>query len=745
MRREPSNASATVKGTIERLFYSTPAFTAGRILTDEGDVVSFAGKVMVREQDPVVFKGTWERHPKFGLQLKVDSFTFDMNMNADGLAHYLGNHPDIKGIGPVRAKRIASLFAADFDNIIREEPERVAAAAGVPLDAVMNLRTEWMRRSSENAAMVWLAAFELTHHQMSTLIKKYGNSVVAVLQDNPYRIINEIHGFGFKRVDDVALKMGGSKTAPNRLRAGLRQVLVAHLDQGDCWVEHEALIAEADKLLALDTMDSSELVEQALDAALEEDELSLYDAGGRWLIAFPHIRRMEEYLAEVFRTRLTVNHHVANLPDGEEYPVSDRLNDGQRVAIRTAYRYNMALWSGGAGSGKSFTVAELTLAYLSKKKSVALCAPTGKAVKRMEESLRKALDERAGDVKLEGRLEAATLHRLLGYDGTGFAEEKLQFDVVIIDEVSMVDVALAYHFFKAVDFSKTVVVMVGDHNQLPPVGPGNVLRDLIDRQPIPTVILDQVVRQAGVLKENCLAILRGEVRKDAPCPSPNEMPWILRNRFREQRDVQAYIVEMFEQKLTEILGFDLLRDVQVLSPQHKGDVGVSELNVSLQRVVQRKLWGVDVQPPAPHRRPRLLLHDRVIQTRNNYEIGVMNGSIGIVVDVGRANEFAVRFDDRVVAYPAKAAGELELAYCLTVHKSQGSEFPCVIVVMHKAHSFMAHRNLLYTAVTRARKTAIIVGDHWGITNAAQTQQTEKRKTFLSVLDGLEPHSLGALQ
>jgi len=298
-------------------------------------------------------------------------------------------------------------------------------------------------------------------------------------------------------------------------------------------------------------------------------------------------------------------------------------------------------------------------------------------------------------------------------------------------------VPLAWHFFKAVDLARTCVVLVGDHNQLPPVGPGNLLRDLIDRRPIPTVILDQIVRQAGVLKENSIAVLDGEVRPTAPTGDKGRPPWIVVSRLADVMEAQRYVLELFESVLPGRLGFDLLADVQLLTPTRKGPLGVEALNVELQRLVQRKLWGVDVEPPKPGRRPAFLDQDRVIQTRNNYSLGVMNGAIGIVIAVGkRPGELTVRFEDAIVEYDPETrdAQDLSLAYALTIHKAQGSEFPCAVVIVHKSHSFMHHRNLFYTGVTRARQVAIVIGDHWGMRNCAQKEQVERRKTFLSVLD-----------
>jgi exodeoxyribonuclease V alpha subunit len=243
------------------------------------------------------------------------------------------------------------------------------------------------------------------------------------------------------------------------------------------------------------------------------------------------------------------------------------------------------------------------------------------------------------------------------------------------------------------------------------------------------------MRQAGVLKENSIAVLRGEVRRSADAEADGRPPWVVVNRLSDVLEAQKHLLELYDSVLIERFQFDLLADVQLLTPTRKGPLGVEALNVELQRLVQKKLWKVDVPTPRPGRRPEFLLHDRVLQTRNNYDLGVMNGAIGIVTETGpKRGELKVRFDDQEVQYTAETVGELSLAYALTIHKFQGSEVPCAVLVIHKAHSFMHHRNLFYTGVTRARKVAIIVGDLWGMKNCAEKEQVERRKTFLSVLD-----------
>jgi len=725
MSTSESTCTVTLRGRVEAVFYASPQFSAGRLRTIDGDLASFAGSLMVREHDPVVLHGSWERHPKYGRQSKVTHFAFAQRMGPEGLAYYLAHHPDIKGIGPVKARRIADNFGDDFDRVIDEEPERVAQVAKVPLAAVHALRDEWLRTRALNSSLTWLASFELTHHQMTALIERFGNAIVTVMKTDPYLLVREVPGFGFKRVDVVALKMGTAKERPSRIRAGVVHCVAERLDQGDCWVDYEDLVELANALLAMDVPDSRERIEQALDALIEEGALACPSIGGRFLVAQPQIHEMECDLGRFFTKRLRSNHHFLGVQEDEILVGFPELNTPQRRALLAAARHNLVLISGGAGSGKTFTVAAIHRLYEDRGLDVVLAAPTGKAAKRIEQVVGSS---------------AFTIHRLLGFNGKTFQrgpDDPIPADVVIVDEVSMVDVPLAWHLFRAIDWDRTAVVLVGDHNQLPPVGPGNLLRDLIERRPMPTTILDQVVRQAGVLKESCIAVLSGQVRRTAPEGEDGRPPWVVVNNLGEVLEAQRYVLGLFSSVLVERLRFDLLADVQLLTPTRKGPLGVDALNVELQRLVQKKLWGVEVPPPRPGRRPELLVNDRVIQTRNNYDLGVMNGAIGVVTEVGpRRNELRVRFDDEEIHYApdTRDVQDLSLAYALTIHKAQGSEFPCVVLVIHKAHSFMHHRNLFYTGVTRARQVAIVVGDVWGMRSCAQKEEVERRKTFLSVLD-----------
>jgi exodeoxyribonuclease V alpha subunit len=543
---------------------------------------------------------------------------------------------------------------------------------------------------------------------------------VPILENDPYVLMREITGYGFKRIDKIARKMGTPKDLPSRIRAGLHYSVLAALDDGDCWVEYEDLLDRANTLLVMDTLDSREAIEGHLEALIAEGRF-VCQPFERLVVADPEIHRMETELAGVLRTAHKPSPHTVVDLDPLLDAEGGELNPEQRDAVKIALSFSISLMTGGAGSGKTYAVSTLTSIAERLELKVVLAAPTGKAAKRLEEVV--------------GH-EASTIHRLLGFNGHTYSRDALnpiEPDILVVDEVSMVDVPLAWRLFQAVDRTRTAVVLVGDHNQLPPVGPGNLMRDLVRSQGIPTTVLTRIIRQAGVLKENSTAVLAGEVRPTSKVQVGGRRPWYVIDKFTDREDVRRMLLLLFAEALHERLGYDLIRDVQVLTPTHKGPLGTVELNIELQRLLQKKLFGFDVPDVEPGRRPLFYAGDKVIQTRNDYELGVMNGAMGIVLGAETDGGFTVGFDGQPVEIGPEALGNLQLAYATSIHKVQGSEFPCAVVIAHKSHSFMHHRNLLYTAVTRATESVVILGDRWGIDNCATKRQVDRRNTFLSFM------------
>lgn len=714
-------------GYVETVFFSSVSYTTGRFCDRSGKTFPFAGTVCISENEPVVLFGKFTVHPKYGKQFNVEKFEYDFQPSVDGLANYLANHPDIKGIGPVKANKIARNFHQSFETTLADHPEVIAEYAQLPIESINRLSQIWKRNRSENVAATYLSQFGLTHFQVKTMLDEFGNNVIALFKENPYQVIGSLRGFGFKKIDLIARKMGILKTSQQRIRAGLLHTVNEQINNGHCWVLFEDLVEYANELLILDTLNSYDLIVTELHYMIRDRQLVQIEHNGQKIIARPDLYAKESEIRTWLSDNIRPNPHFANATNLEELlnGVADGLNEGQRNAVQSSLRNQISVLAGGAGSGKTYTVGVITHICEANGLTVTLAAPTGKAAKRLEQ--------------LIGH-EAVTLHRLLGYNGRVFLcgpEVPIETDVLIIDEFSMVDVPLAWQLLRAINWENTTVVFVGDPNQLPPVGPGNILRDILVTNLLPITILARIVRQAGLLKENCTAILSGEVRKTAPEISGLiRKPWYLIDQFKEIEHVRQFLLDMYSNLLAERLKYDLIRDVQLISPTKKGLLGTIELNIVLQQLLQKKLYNTDVVlPKLGQQQRRFYRHDKVIQTRNNYDINVMNGSIGWVKSNVPKEGLTVEFENGTITTLEPGAPELQelsLAYALTVHKVQGSEFPCVIAVIHKSHSFMHHRNLFYTAVTRARETAIIIGDHWGIKNCAQVEQTDRRRTFLSL-------------
>ncbi|MCP4680076.1 MAG: AAA family ATPase [Deltaproteobacteria bacterium] len=723
MSSRKNGGLVTIRGRIEKIFYSSPRFSAGVLKPQSGHTIRFAGSLFAREGDRITLHGRYQSHSEYGRQLKVNSSEYDLDMDVDGLANYLANHPEFKGVGPKRAGLIAREFGDEFEQVLLgDDWERIARVGRIPKETVQKIRETWTSNRVFNSAITWLAAFELTHHQVMSLVEKFGASVVSILQTDPYILVQEVPGFGFKRVDRIALKLGIQKNSESRIQAGIIHCVKDALKRGHCFVEYFELIDSANEILIMDELDSREHIEQHLKGLVTCNRLAEFDKCERILVGLPHILSMERFLAAIFLKGKRDHPRYKSDPAWTRLcsDMEESLNTAQREAVVSALSHSITVISGGAGSGKTYTVAAIVAECSLRNLAVAMAAPTGKAAKRMEEMV--------------GH-RAKTIHRLLEYGREGFRrsrENPLDMDVVIIDEFSMVDVELAFRLFDAIDLSRTSVVLVGDHNQLPPIGPGNILRDLIRNRVLTTVVLDRVMRQAGVLKKNCIWILHGQVEKSSARNKSGRRPWMVVDEFSKENELQQFLISVFDEVIADKLKYDPLRDVQVLTPTHKGPLGTKALNLRLQRLLQKKLWNFDVPALKPGRRPKLYLHDRVIQTKNDYEIDVMNGTVGIVDKIEAKGALVIDFDGRRVRIEPNTQNikNLELAYCMSIHKSQGSEYRCAIVVIHKSHSIQHHRNLFYTAVTRAKESAIVIGDRWGIRNCAKKKQVNNRNTFL---------------
>jgi len=727
-----------ITGTIVDVRFTSPTFSAGVLKSEQQGNIDFRGRFPASRGDEVTLVGSWSKY-KGRPQFEAKNVLRNLNFSEEGLARYLANNSAFVGLGPVKARRIAEKFDKDFGTVIVENPEAVAKAGPISIEAARNIRAEWVRNQAINASATELSAFGLTHHQVQTLIDKYGDDAVSIIKSNPYKM--DIAGYRFKGIDAIARKIGIAKDFPPRVRAGIIDCVDTALDKGHCWIEETNLIEQANKLLVMDALNSRDIIEHELDALIKEGKLACDSHDGRWLVARKSIHMMEREVEGWLRSGDQDNPHVFDLlgvwkkvRDGKLCP---ELNSKQRKAVVVALTHQISTISGGGGSGKTFTIGKLTKLYEDLGFRVQLCALAGKAARRLEEVV---------------GVRASTIHRLLGFNGHEWAkgpDDLIDANVIIVDESSMVDIPLAWRLLRSIDHEHTAVVFVGDHNQLPPVGPGDLLRDLIHTEIVPGVVLTDIVRQAGELRQNSIDVLSGKVAKTSDTTLPSgRRPWYRIDNFTDAWDVRRLVCDLYESVLADKLGYDLIDDVQLLTPKRKDPLGVEELNLELQRLIQKKLHGIDVPVLKPRQRPHFLLHDKVIQRRNNYDLGIMNGSIGRVAQVLSNGDLHVRFENSEVTLKRSDGdlSDLQLAYCLTIHQTQGSEFPCAVVVIHKSHSFMHSQNLFYTGVSRAQETTIIVGDRWGIRNCAQKQANDNRNTFLGLWrkDGQAPELMEAI-
>jgi len=707
----------TIRGTIERAYHRSPCFSAGVLTADDGRTVRFAGKFCANDGDVVALIGHWKHDAKYGRQFVVESLSYELPETSEGLVNYLAKHPAFTGIGETTARRIVMYAAstANLDRIIRQDVDELHRQLRVPRATLESLCEAWIANSAENEVRAYLSGFGLSAHQVETLLGKFGNSIVGVLRSDPYQLIQHVRGYGFKKVDKIARAMGTPKDHPGRIEAGLQYVVTEEIGNGHTWIGGADLVDKANELLLLDTLDSRDVIRDAGMRLLARGDLvSDGDA-----VSTPYIRDAERLIQNRF----------AGYSSGRMFPTpplrirTDDLKAKQIEAIQNACNHALTVISGGAGTGKTYTLARLAAAFREAQLNIALCSPTGKAAKRIEETLR-----------AEGvDLEAKTIHRLLKYDGTRFNRDSLSepiaadpeddedggepgYDVVIVDEVSMVDVPLMAELLRRIDFARTRLILVGDHNQLPPVGPGNVLRDIIAHRLVPLVVLDEIVRQAGVLKANSSAILTGVVAPTAV----SDPAWTVVDAFQDALPIQAYLRDLVLRKLPERLGVDPVRDVQIITPTHLGALGTKAINQMMQHLLHGD----------PGR--KFAVGDKVIQTSNDYDLGIMNGTIGRVLEYepGAEGGYWIDFDGvGTRQIKGDAVHDVQLAYALTAHKAQGSEFPCAVVLCHRSH-FFADRNWLYTAVTRAAKYCVLIGDQWGLRNAARKNQVIHRRTFL---------------
>lgn len=712
----------TLQGTLERLTFHNEenGFTVARLKGQGGGekpitIVGYLSGVPVGST--LSLSGWWVQDPRHGRQFQVQHYSLDRPNTLNGIERYLGSGL-IKGIGPGFAARIVKRFGLATLDMLEKHPDRLAEVEGLGKKRIIRIKEAWLEQKNIHEIMVFLQGHGVSATYAVKIFKTYGVDSLKIVRTNPYRLAEDIWGIGFKSADRIALSLGIALQDSGRARAGLLFVLDEAAGDGHCYVEQPGLINLCQKLLNPD--DELSGLRNIITAAIAS-----LDADGKIVVDQDRV-----YLASLFYAERGVTGSLSLLSAGRGLFPSQHFEDAlhriarimnisfapeQQDALRVAMQNSVTIITGGPGTGKSTLLRAVVLVLKERGLFVELAAPTGRAAKRLAEAC--------------GH-EARTIHRLLEYDPSlrGFkrnGDHPLRADLVIVDEASMLDIALANSLFKAIPHGASLL-LVGDVDQLPSVGPGNVLHDCIEAGVFPVVRLTRIFRQGAgsLISLNAARINNGEQLELLPeYRGIKDFYFISRE---DPEEIEKEIRSLCGGRLQKSFGFDPLRDIQVLTPMRKGVIGADNLNLVLQQALNRNAHGFTAGSLR-----RFLVNDKVMQIRNNYEKEVFNGDIGFIAAIDEEDHaVTIDFDGRQVVYAESDLGEIVLAYAITVHKSQGSEFRCVILPIHTSHYSLLQKNLLYTAVTRGKKLVILVGSYKAVAMAAKNNKQEMRNSRL---------------
>lgn len=715
--RAESALEHTVRGEVLRILFSSGdgQYVVLKLLENGCQERTLVGPLMgLMEGQEIEAVGRWETHKDHGRQLRVREYRAVLPSTEEGIRRYLASGL-IPGIGPKYAERIVERFGVDTLRILENYSERLREVPGIGKKRIEEIRTAWHEHAGQRDVLVFLQGLGIGSAFCARLLTQYGAAAAEVVRTSPYRLATEVRGIGFLTADRIAGNLGVAKDDPRRLAAGILHVLDQLAQAGHVCYPKEQLLVEAGKTLDVTVEAAGEGLERARLAGQAIEEPSASDPPGTFVYR-NNLYAAEKGLAEALEVLLRCSPPPLRLPEPALGPEYQRLNEAQRQAVAWAFQTPISIITGGPGVGKTTVIGQIVAMAQRLNLSISLAAPTGRAAKRMAET---------------SSLAAQTLHRLLKWDAQSHAfqhdpDRPLPCKLLVVDEVSMLDVSLACSLFRAVG-AGTRVVLVGDRDQLPSVGPGSILQDLIESGRFAVTELTEIYRQSdtGRIIPNAHAVNHGRLPDTRPVPrgQPADFYWIEKDSPEEVADL---IVRMVEERIPHSFGFNPMEDVQVLAPMRRGSCGTETLNARLQDALNPK--GAEFK----HGDRRFRVGDRVMQTVNNYDKGVFNGDLGRIHDIHYAERmFHVAFDAGLVEYEWSDADEIALAYAVTVHKSQGSEFPVVILPLLTQHFVMLERNLVYTGMTRARKLLIMVGSYRALTIAVGKSQSRRRWTRLA--------------
>ncbi|MFR5553539.1 MAG: ATP-dependent RecD-like DNA helicase [Roseburia intestinalis] len=729
----------SLAGYVEHIIYRNAdnGYTVLNLVSGEDEITCVGIFSAIVEGENIEAQGEYTEHPTYGQQFKVTSFEEKAPEDEEAIERYLGSGA-IKGIGLAMAARIVRRFKEDTFRIIEEEPERLAEIKGISNRKAMEIASQVNEKRDLRQAMIFLQQYGITMNLAVKVYQAYGQDVYGIIRENPYRLADDIDGVGFRTADEIAARVGIRMDSDFRVRSGILYTLLQASGEGHTYLPETELTPRASKLL---NVTAEQVEKQYMDLAIErkiilkqmEDQTQIYAASFYY---------MEANTATMLK-RLNVSYDVSDAEieqriRGIEKKSGMTLDEHQVTAVKEAVRNGLLVITGGPGTGKTTTINTIIRYFELEGLEIFLAAPTGRAAKRMSETT---------------GFEARTVHRMLelngGAEGSGGFERDesnpLEADVIIVDEMSMVDISLMYSLLKAISVG-TRLILVGDVNQLPSVGPGSVLRDIIQSHACNVVMLTKIFRQASTsdIIVNAHKINHGE----EVILDNKSMDFFFLKRYDADVIINV-VLQLIKQKLPKFVDATPY-DIQVLTPMRKGLLGVERLNGILQRYMN---------PPANDKVEKeygstvFREGDKVMQTKNNYQLaweirtkfgltvdkglGIFNGDMGIIRQINDfAEQMIIEFDEgRMVEYPYKLLDELELAYAITIHKSQGSEYPAVVIPLLGGPMMLMNRNLLYTAVTRARKCVTLVGNE--VTFQQMIRNTSQQKRYSGLCDRLK--------